>query len=139
MCLHLCGHSSARCCAWLRVAGPLCGGKPLPRNAGGKVGLQERGVSRYSRQFLGTGVCGVPRHSASISSQVAVRVCAVRGCERGVVCAKPGACGLRSVYMSAEGSSGACATGRRVKPLREASSVPVGHGREMRRCLPGML
>lgn len=65
--------------------------------------------------------------------QVAVRVCAMYGCERDGVCAKTGVCGLRRVYVSAEGSSGVCTGGRRVKPSCEASSIPIGHRRETRR------
>lgn len=54
----------------------------------------------------------------------------VRGCERDGVCAKTGVCGLRSVYVSAEGSSSVCTVERQVKPLCEVSSIPICHRRE---------
>lgn len=128
---NVCGRSSVHASLYVATCGPMWG-EPLPGNAGGKVGLQERGVSGYSRQFLGSGVCGVCIVHPFLQ-QVAVRVCAMYGCERDGVCAKPGVCGLRSVYVSAEGSSGVCTPGRRVKPSCEASSVRIGHRRETRR------
>lgn len=54
----------------------------------------------------------------------------VRGCECDGVCAKTGVRGLKSVYVSAEGSSSVRTVGRQVKPLCEASSIPISHRRE---------
>ena len=126
MCRRLCGRLSA--CASLCVAGPMWG-EPLPRNVGGKVGLQEKGSERLFTAVLGGAVsAGCLGTVHPFHQQVVVHVCAMYGCERDGVCAKTGVRGLRSVYASAEGSSGVCTAGRQVKPLCEASSVPVATG-----------
>lgn len=133
ICADMCvaAHQRTRRCAWLHVA--LCGGS---RSPGMQVGRWDcrRGVRAVihgsSWGAASVGCLGIVH---PFLQQVAVRVCAVYGCERDSGCAKTGVCGLRSAYVSAEGSSGGCTAGRRVKPSCEASSIPIGRRRETRR------